>query len=140
MVMSKYFWILGSIIFVFLGLIHLFYTFFSNKFSPRNQSLESEMKLTNLVLTKETTIWKAWIGFNASHSSGTMFIGFLNLYLALKYFSVLQTDHLFFLFNIFTVGFYVWLAKKYWFKVPFTGITITLLCFIISYILILINN
>ena len=124
----------------FLGAIHLFYTFFSNKFSPRNEKLENEMKETSPVLTKHTSMWDAWIGFNGSHSSGAIFIGLTNMYLAVKYFSLLQTDDAFFVFNILTITFYVWLAKKYWFKIPLTGITLTLICLILSYALIIMNR
>ncbi len=124
----------------FLGAIHLFYTFFSNKFSPRNEKLENEMKETSPVLTKHTSMWDAWIGFNGSHSSGAIFIGLTNMYLAVKYFSLLQTDDAFFVFNILTITFYVWLAKKYWFKIPLTGITLALICLILSYALIIMNR
>lgn len=95
------------------------------------------MKETHPVLTGRTTMWDAWIGFNGSHSSGAIFIGLMNMYLAATYFPLLQTDHSFFVFNIFTIAFYVWLAKRYWFKIPLTGIAATLICFVVSYILIL---
>ncbi len=140
MITSQYFWILGSVIITFLGIIHLVYTFFTNKFLPRNENLKKEMHLTSPILTKETTMWNAWIGFNASHSSGAIFIGVINIYLAVKHFSILQTEHFFFLFNITTIGFYVWLAKKYWFKAPLIGISITFICFVVSYILVIINK
>lgn len=136
---AKYLWELGSLIILILGSIHLVYTFFSNKFSSKNKSLIAEMKISHPILTKETTMWKGWIGFNASHSSGAMFIGIINFYLAFAYFSTFQSDHFFFIFNILTVGFYVWLAKKYWFKIPLIGILITLLCYVTAYILTLVN-
>lgn len=135
MIAAKFLWVFGSLVILVLGTIHLVYTFFTNKFSPRNKRAEEEMKSTTPILTKETTLWKSWVGFNASHSSGGMFIGIINFYFAIEYFSLFQTDNFFFLFNILTIGFYVWLAKKYWFKIPLTGVSITLLCFIISYIL-----
>lgn len=137
---AKYLWLLGSLIITILGTIHLAYTFYTNKFSPRNEKLKGEMKSTNPILTRQTTMWKAWIGFNASHSSGAMFIGLINFYLAVNYFTIFQSDNFFFLFNILTIGFYVLLAKKYWFKVPLTGVTITLICFVVSYILTIINK
>lgn len=136
---AKYLWEFGSLIILVLGTIHLYYTFFTNKFSSKNEKVVQEMKLSYPILTKDTTIWKAWIGFNASHSSGAIFIGVINIYFAIKYFTVVQSDHFFFLINILTIGFYVWLAKKYWFKIPFTGILITLICFIVSYILTLLQ-
>ena len=32
------------------------------------------MKQTSPVLTKDTTVWDAWVGFNASHSIGAMLV------------------------------------------------------------------
>ena len=140
MMLAKYLWEIGSIIIVILGSIHLYYTFFTNKFFSRNEKMIDEMKSPSPVLTKGTTMWNAWIGFNASHSSGAIFIGIINFYLAIQYFTVLQSDNFFFLFNILTIGFYAWLAKKYWFKIPFAGLLMTLICFFVSYILTMINK
>jgi hypothetical protein len=133
---AKYLWVIGSLIFTVLGSIHLLYTFFTNKFSSRSEKVIAETKSSHPVLTNETTIWKAWIGFNASHSMGAIFIGIINIYLAIYYFTILKTDIFFFSFNIFTVGFYLWLARKYWFKIPFAGILLTLVSFATSFILI----
>lgn len=138
--LAKYLWEIGSLILVILGSIHMFYTFFSNKFSSKNKNLISEMKNSSPILTNETTMWKAWIGFNASHSSGAIFIGILNLYLAINYFTIFQTEDFFFVFNILTIAFYVWLAKRYWFRIPFFGILITSACYISAYCLVLFNS
>lgn len=137
---AKYLWETGSIIITVLGSLHLYYTFFTNKFSSRNKLVLEEMKSSFPILTNEMTMWKGWISFNATHSIGAIFIGVINFYLILNYFEVLQYDHFFFLFNIFTMGFYLWLAKKYWFKTILTGVLLVLLCFIVSYILIVLNN
>lgn len=136
--MAHYFWAFGSLIFIILGSIHLTYTFFTNKFSSKNKTVITEMKASYPILTKYTTIWKSWVGFNASHSIGVLFFGVINLYIAFKYFDVFQSDHFFFLLNIFIVGFYVWLGKKYWFNIPFLGAIITLTAYIFSYSIILI--
>lgn len=137
---AKYLWETGSIIIAVMGVLHLRATFFSNKFSSHNEKVIEEMKTSFPVLTKETTIWNAWIGFNATHSSGAIFIGIVNFYLVFRYFAVLQFDHFFFLFNILTLGFYVYIAKKYWFKIPLIGVTTVLISFIASYILTLANK
>jgi len=68
--MEKILIIIGASIFGILGTMHLLYTFFTNKFTARNQHVVEAMQSTSPVLTKETTMWKAWIGFNASHSLG----------------------------------------------------------------------
>jgi hypothetical protein len=133
---EKYLWIAGSLPFIILGTMHLLYTFFTNKFSSRNKTLDEEMKISFPVLTKATTMWKAWIGFNASHSSGAMYIGIINLFVAIQYTSILE-NYLFLLLNIVTVLFYLWLGKKYWFKIPFTGVLISAVCFFAAAVIIL---
>src|SRR5690606_392134 len=125
MILAKYLWLSGSAIIGMLGTVHLFYTFFSNKFLPRRAELAEEMK---------ATMWKGWMGFNASHSSGAMFIGIINIYLAACHFDVLQNSTFLLLFNILTLGFYLWLAKRYWFKIPLRGITIALICYVTAYV------
>lgn len=137
---SQYLLFTGALILFSLGTVHLVYTFFSKKFSPRNGDVEEGMKSTCPGLTGETTVWKAWLGFNASHSSGAMFIGIVNCYMGVYHFTLFQSDPFFFIFNILTISFYAWLAKKYWFKIPLTGISITLICFILSCILTLVNK
>ena len=135
MIIAKLLWLTGSLIFTVLGTTHMLYTFFTDKFSSRNKKVIDEMKSSSPNLTAETTMWKAWTGFNASHSSGAIFIGVVNFYLALQHFDLIQTDAFFFALNLVTTGFYLWLAKKYWFQIPFIGILLTLFCFFISYVL-----
>lgn len=71
---EQYLIITGSAIFLVLGTIHLAYTFFSDKFLARQAETVERMKADVPVLTRQTTMWNAWVGFNASHSSGAMFI------------------------------------------------------------------
>jgi hypothetical protein len=54
------------------------------------------MKSISPMLTRETTMWKAWIGFNASHSSGITFIGVINCIQGVKYFALFRSDNFFF--------------------------------------------
>lgn len=133
--LAKYLWETGSLIIAVLGSIHLYYTFFTRKFHSKNESVVTQMEQSSPLLTQETTMWRAWIGFNASHSSGAMFIGIINIFLAETFFETLQTSHFYFLFNIVTLGFYLWLARRYWFRIPFTGILIAFACYTLSYIL-----
>lgn len=129
-VLIKILWITGAAIFLVLAALHLLYTFFTGKFNPRNKELMTAMKNSSPVLTRHTTMWKAWIGFNASHSAGGIFFGLINILLACRYFPVIQESILLHLLNITTVGFYLWLGKKYWFKIPFTGILLSAGCFV----------
>jgi hypothetical protein len=55
-------------IILLLGLVHLLYTFWRAKLLPRDPSLVESMKAVPLVITRETSVWKAWLGFNASQT------------------------------------------------------------------------
>ena len=130
--LSKILWLAGSAIFFILGAIHLYYTFFTTKFDPRNRSVTGVMENTSPRLTHETTMWKAWTGFNASHGAGAMFIGLVNILLALKYFYVIEDSFLFSFLTIITSVFYLWLAKRYWFSIPFYSLLVATICFVAS--------
>lgn len=58
----------GTAIILLLGFLHLAYTFFTRKFNPRDHELERDMGQVSPRISSQTTMWKAWIGINASHS------------------------------------------------------------------------
>ena len=66
-----------------LGSLHLLYTFHGPKLLPRDPSLQSAMQAVSPQITRQTTMWRAWLGFNASHSTGAMLFGLVYGYLAL---------------------------------------------------------
>lgn len=122
--------IVGASIFGVLGTIHLIYTFFSNKFEAYDSSVTETMKKSSPRISKETTIWDAWVGFNASHSLGAMFFAAIYIPLSLFNFSVIQQSIWFSVLPAVVGLSYLALAKKYWFKIPFAGILISAVCFI----------
>ena len=126
----------GSLPFLVLGTIHLLYTFFTDKFSSKNEEAVNAMKVANPKLTRETTMWKAWLGFNASHSSGAIFIGAMNLYLGLFQFKLIQESQFLLPFILVTSGFYLWLARRYWFRIPLIGILVSFASYSIACLLI----
>jgi hypothetical protein len=75
-------------------------------------------------------MWNAWIGFNASHSAGAMFMGLINIILVVQYYSIIQYGVLIHSLNLVTAIFYCWLGKRYWFRIPFIGISISTCCFL----------
>jgi len=121
--------IVGASIFGVLGAVHLLYTFFTNKFDAHDASVTEAMKGTSPTLTKETSMWRAWIGFNASHSLGAMLVAAIYIPLTVSYFPVIQASIWFSVLPVFIGLSYLTLAKKYWFKIPFTGVLIATLCF-----------
>lgn len=120
---------LSALVILMLGIAHLVYTFSGSKLVPRNSALHAEMKAVSPVISAETTMWKAWIGFNASHSMGAILFGLVYGYLALLHPEFL-IDSIF----LSAVGFAMLaglliLGRRYWFSIPFTGIAISLVLF-----------
>jgi hypothetical protein len=74
----------ASIIFT-LGVVHLVYTFWGPKLTPRDPALQISMSQISPVIVKETTMWRAWVGFNASHSMGLILFGLVFGFLALAH-------------------------------------------------------
>lgn len=122
--------IIAASIFGLLGAVHLFYTFATNKFTPYNLSVKEAMEGISPVLTKETTIWKAWVGFNASHSLGALLVPAFYIPLAMSHFTIIEESLWFSWLPVGVSLSYLYLAKKYWFKIPFIGILVSTLCFI----------
>jgi hypothetical protein len=119
----------SAAIILMLGLLHLLYTFRGQKLQPRDSSLETQMKTVSPVITRQTTMWKAWVGFNASHSYGAILFGSVYGYLALTNSEFLFESRFLCVLGLLFLGGYVVLAKLYWFSVPFRWIVIATVCY-----------
>ena len=129
---SKILMMLSAGIVLVLGVIHLAYTFSGSSLLPRDAALQAAMSQAHLTITNETTVARAWVGFNFSHSMGLILFALIFGYLAL-YHAKLLFDSAYLLAVGFAMlaGFLV-LAKLYWFSIPFAGIAIALLCYVAS--------
>jgi presenilin-like A22 family membrane protease len=83
------------------------------------------MEQTSPRLTGKTTMWKAWVGFNASHSTGAMFFGFILCFAALLNLHLYAGSQIIQAVTLANTLFYLWLARKYWFRIPFAGILLS---------------
>jgi hypothetical protein len=124
--------VLGAALLGLLGVLHLFYTFFSNKFDARDPAVSSAMKATSPVLTRRTSLWNAWIGFNGSHGLGVVLFAATYLVLALGHMSVLRESAALTWLPVAGSAAYLALAKRYWFRTPLIGVAIATLCFLIA--------
>jgi hypothetical protein len=122
----------SSAIFVVLGTIHLVYTFWGSRLKPRAHELEVLMNEISPVLTRQTTMWKAWIGFNASHSMGAILFGLVYGYLAIAQSELLFESPFLLLVGLAMVGGFAILGKLYWFSVPFWSACVSLACYVSS--------
>jgi hypothetical protein len=125
----------GSITIGVLGFIHLLYTFRTNKFEPRDEKLGLRLREVSPVLTSETTMWKAWVGFNASHSLGAILFAAVFGYLAMFELDFLLSSPFLVALSLVTLGSYIVLARSYWFRVPFYGISFSTALIAAGYVL-----
>ena len=124
--------VLSASIILTLGVVHFVYTFWGTKLTPRDPALQISMSQISPVITKETTIWRCWVGFNASHSMGLILFGLVFGFLALAHGQLLfHSPFLLVVGLAMLVGFVV-LSKVYFFSVPLTGISIALACYVAS--------
>ena len=124
----------ASIIFT-LGVVHLVYTFWGPMLTPRDSALQIRMSQISPVITKETTMWRCWVGFNASHSLGLILFGLVFGFLALAHGQLLFQSPFLLVVGLAMLGGFVVLGKVYWFSAPFTGICISLACCVVSIVL-----
>lgn len=120
----------SAAIVLLLGSIHLLYTFVGNRLMPRDPALVAQMDAVHPVLTRQTTIWRAWIGFNASHSMGAMLFGLVYGYLALAHPALLFGSAYLLALGLVMLGGLTWLAKRYWFRIPLAGCSMALACYL----------
>jgi hypothetical protein len=127
--------VLSASIVLTLGIIHLVYTFWGPNLTPRDPTLQVSMSQTSPVITKETTMWRCWVGFNASHSMALILFGLVFGFLALAHDELLfHSPFLLVVGLAFLVGFVV-LCKVYFFTVPLRGMSISLTCYVASIVL-----
>ncbi len=127
--------IASAAIILLLGLVHLLYTCRGRKLHPRDDELEARMKEVTPVLTRQTTMWKAWVGFNASHSFGAILFGLVYGYLALLHSAFLLQSPFLLGLGLLLLGGYVFLGWRYWFSVPFRSIVAAAVCYAAALVL-----
>ena len=108
-----------------LGCAHLLFTFRGNKFYPRDAQLLARLKEVSPVITRQTTMWKVWVGFNASHSYGAILFGLVYGYLSLAEPAVLFGSWFLLVVGLAMLGGYIFLGWVYWFSTPFRGIVLS---------------
>ena len=112
-----------------LGVVHLVYTFWGPLLTPRDPALQISMSQIAPVITKETTMWRCWVGFNVSHSMALILFGLVFGYLALAHGQLLFRSPFLLVVGLAMLGGFVVLSKVYFFSVPFVGVSISLACY-----------
>ena len=113
-----------------LGVLHLVSTFWGPSLTPRDPALEISMSQSSPIMTKETTMWRCWVGFNASHSMGLILFGLVFGFLALAHGQLLFQSPFLLIVGLAMLGGFVVLCKLYFFNVPLTDISISMACYV----------
>lgn len=121
----------AAIVAVF-GALHALFTFRGRRRLPRDDALRTRMEEVSPVITRETTMWKAWLGFNASHGLGLVLFGVLYADLALAHTALLFGSA--FLLAVGFAALCAWLvlARLYFFSVPRRGVALATVLYVLG--------
>ena len=136
--MSRLLLILGGSVFGVLGALHALYTLLDlrnpRRLVPVDPSVAHAMANSALRLSGgRTDMWRAWIGFNFSHSLGVLLVAVLAFWAASRF----NTLSLSVSTGVMTlIGcVYLILALLYWFRSPAIGVAIGTGCFAVAWAL-----
>jgi hypothetical protein len=127
--------VLSASIILMLGAFHLLYTFQGPSLTPRDPMLQISMSQVSPVLTKETTMWRCWVGFNATHSMGLILFGLIFNFLALAHGQLLFRSPFLLVIGFLALAGYAAISKVYFFSAPLRGVSISLACYVASVVL-----
>jgi hypothetical protein len=89
---------------------------------PREPELLARMREVSPFISRETSMWQAWVGFNASHSFGAIVFGAVYGYLSVVHGAFLFQSVFLLALGLLVLLGYLCLAKLYWFSAPFRAI------------------
>jgi hypothetical protein len=112
-----------------LGGLHLLFTFYGNRFDPRDDMVAEALKVVSPVISRQTTMARAAKGFHASHSLGAILFALVWGYLALCQWTVLRQSSFLLGLGMVVLLAYLVLANRYWFSVPLRGIALASLLY-----------
>jgi hypothetical protein len=128
---------MGGAAFGVLGGIHAVYTLLDlrhpRRLVPDDPSVAHAMANSTLRLSDGgTDMWRAWIGFNSSHSIGLLLVGAIAIWAGAR----VKTGPVLVMPLLAITGcVYLALALLYWFRVPAVGVAIGTCCFDIAWLL-----
>ena len=130
--------IFGGAVFGVLGALHTIYTLLDlrtpRRLVPVDPSVAHAMANSPLRLSGgRTDMWRAWIGFNFSHSLGALMVAGLALWAGFRF----NTLPVAIVMPVLTlIGcVYLILALLYWFRAPAIGVAIGTGCFAVAWVL-----
>jgi hypothetical protein len=137
--LSRAFFLLGAVPYLLLGALHAWHTPTRTTerkgLSPRDQGVAEAMSRTTPRLTERTDLWRAWVGFNYSHSLGAVLFGLFVVLIGRSTESYAQNAALAAPLALLVALCYLAIGLKYWFRTPILGIAVSTGAFILAWAL-----
>jgi hypothetical protein len=130
--------ILGGGVCGVLGALHVIYTLLDlrkpRRLVPADPTVVQAMANSGLRLSRGATdMWRAWIGFNFSHSLGVLLTAALALWAGVKI-NTLPVGVIMPVLILICCAYLV-IALRYWFRGPVIGVAIATSCFAAAWVL-----
>jgi hypothetical protein len=134
----------GAIPFLLLGTMHAVHTpkqpTERKGLSPSDPTLADSMARSSILLTRRTDMWRAWVGFNLSHSLGLVLLGVMVVLVGRTSASFGYNAGLFLPLAVVVSTAYLILGVAYWFRTPVIGMGICLFLFTAAWALYLLGR
>ena len=126
---------LSASIVLTLGVLHLDSTFRGPSLTPRDPALQFSMSKSSPMVTNETTMWRCWMGFNASHSIGLVLFGLIYGYLALAHDQLLFRSSFLLVVGLMLLACLIVVCRLYFFRAPLIGVSTSFVFYVVSVVL-----
>lgn len=135
---SRVLFLAGALPYVFLGIAHALATPLTpdqdKGLSPRDRPLREAMTQGHVLLTRRTSLWLTWVGFNLSHSLGAVLFGVVVVVIGRSRASFDAQASLFLPLAVVVSLCYLAIGLRYWFRTPIVGIVLASVCFVASWL------
>lgn len=136
--LSRLCFLAGAVPYLVLGAAHAWHTPTragdTKGLSARDPAVEEAMATTSPRLTARTDLWRAWVGFNYSHSLGAVLFGLFVVLIGRNAASYAVNGALAApLASMISLA-YLLLGVKYWFRTPIVGIAVSVVAFTLAWI------
>lgn len=136
MVLSQLLFAGSASVFILLGATHGLQTLRDlsrpRSFTPTNEAVRDAMVAARLRFAPQVSIWRAWLGFNLTHSLGLAVFGTSLLLAAVPDFEVVSSRTWVTGSAILVSGLYTGVAFRFFFWAPTAGCALGCLGFVLS--------
>ena len=137
--MSRYLFLAGGLVMLLLGTIHVVLTpqhpGERKGLSPVEPAIAESMARAGVRLSDRMDMWRAWVGFNLSHSLGVSLLGVTVLLVGRTSTSFAGNAAVFLPLAVMVSFAYLGLAVVYWYRAPVVGVGLAVALFVSAWAL-----